>query len=92
MDGKWVYTSDDRKILDASGGAGVSCIGSNDQRVQDAINEQNKTGVTYAAPLDFVTMPAMALEGYLVDSTHGDLLHMEGYGSGTLRIDHCVQY
>ncbi|OAL04995.1 PLP-dependent transferase [Phaeosphaeriaceae sp. SRC1lsM3a] len=91
MDGKWVYTSDDRKILDASGGAGVSCIGSNDQRVQDAINEQNKTGVTYAAPLDFVTMPAMALEGYLVDSTHGDLLHMEGYGSGSEAVDAAVK-
>jgi adenosylmethionine-8-amino-7-oxononanoate aminotransferase len=57
MDGKWVHLSDDRKIIDASGDAGVMCIGANDQRVKDALNKQLNTGVNYAAPLDFVTIP-----------------------------------
>lgn len=84
MEGKWVRLSDGRKILDASGGAGVLCIGSKDQRVISAINAQLQTGVAYAASLDFVTKPAGALEEYLADSTGRDLVHMNAVGSGMI--------
>lgn len=92
MDGKWVFLSDGRKILDASGGAGVSCIGANDHRVNYAIYKQLQTGVAYAAPLDFVTRPARALQEYLAATTNNDLIHMEAYGSGTPHLDYSGQH
>ena len=47
--GKGIYliTEDNRKILDASSGAAVSCIGHGDKRVIKVINIQHKTGASY---------------------------------------------
>ena len=49
--GKDVYiiTKDNRKVLDGSSGAAVSCIGHGNRRVIKAIKNQCNTGVTYAS-------------------------------------------
>ncbi|KAH7406972.1 omega-amino acid-pyruvate aminotransferase [Phaeosphaeria sp. MPI-PUGE-AT-0046c] len=83
MDGRWVHLDDGRKILDASGGAGVMCIGAKDERVRKAYNKQFKTGVMYATPLDFTTDAGIALAWYLIETTYDDLVHMVAYNSGS---------
>lgn len=45
--GVFIVTEDGLIYLDGSSGAGVSSIGHRNKRVIDAINQQNKTGITY---------------------------------------------
>jgi adenosylmethionine-8-amino-7-oxononanoate aminotransferase len=83
MDGKWIYLADGRKVIDASGGAGVMCIGAKEERVRDAYNHQFDTGIMYVPALDFCTDASLALAYYLVESTNGDLVQAVFYSSGT---------
>jgi adenosylmethionine-8-amino-7-oxononanoate aminotransferase len=82
MDGKWIYLADGRKVIDASGGAGVMCIGAKEERVREAYNQQFDTGVMYVPALDFYTDPGAILATYLIESTNGDLVQVVFYSSG----------
>lgn len=68
--GLYLVLSDKRRIIDASGGAAVSCIGHGDQRVRDAMAAQI-TKLDYCHSLFFSCPSSEALSRWLVDSTEG---------------------
>ncbi|MCJ1310504.1 hypothetical protein MMC25_004168 [Agyrium rufum] len=68
--GLYLTLSSGRKVLDASGGAAVSCIGHGDLRVQEAIAKQIKR-LDYCHSLFFSCPPLEDLTRLLVDSTNG---------------------
>jgi adenosylmethionine-8-amino-7-oxononanoate aminotransferase len=47
--GLYLFTLDDRIILDASSGAAVACLGYGNEKVISAINELLNTGTPYVA-------------------------------------------
>lgn len=71
-EGSYLILSDNRRILDASGGAAVSCIGHGDSRVRQAIVAQlNK--VEYATTTFYTTDACEELCRELVNSTDGQM-------------------
>ncbi|KAL1800910.1 hypothetical protein ACET3X_001252 [Alternaria dauci] len=84
--GNWLSVSDENKtwrIFDASGGAAVSNIGHKDQRVYDAIRQQEETGVGYAASMSFQTEIAEDFADFLLESTDDKMTEVVFYGSGS---------
>lgn len=80
-EGKYLVLNDGRKILDASGGPAVSCIGHGDSRVRQAIVTQlNK--VEYAATTFYTTDVCEELCRELVSSTDGHMSHAYIVNSG----------
>ena len=71
-DGVWLHTADGRRVLDAAGGAAVSCLGHNHPRVVEAIRRQAGT-LAYAHTGFFSSEPAEALAGLLVGHEPGGL-------------------
>jgi adenosylmethionine-8-amino-7-oxononanoate aminotransferase len=69
-EGNYVTLEDGRRILDASGGAAVVCIGHGNTRVHDAIAAQLKQ-VSYCSTTFYTTDVCEKLCEELVDSTHG---------------------
>lgn len=72
---------DGTRAFDASSGAGVSCLGRYDKRVEDAWVEHYRMGVGYV-PASLYAQVSEDLAQVLVDSTDGKMLHAEFYGSG----------
>ncbi|KAL9588932.1 MAG: hypothetical protein Q9203_002265 [Teloschistes exilis] len=70
--GLYLVLSDKRRIIDASGGAAVSCIGHGDERVRDAMVAQ-VTELDYCHSLFFSCPSSEALCRWLVDSTEGQM-------------------
>lgn len=68
--GLYLVLSDRRRIIDATGGAAVSCIGHGDQRVRDAISTQIMK-LDYCHSLFFSCSPSEDLSRVLIDSTNG---------------------
>ncbi|KAK6400645.1 hypothetical protein LTR95_019285, partial [Oleoguttula sp. CCFEE 5521] len=69
--GNYLYLSNGQKIFDATGGAAVACLGSNDERVAKALIEQLTDGVSYCHSLFFATDAAEQLASLLISSTNG---------------------
>ncbi|KAI3329232.1 exocyst complex protein exo70 [Xylariaceae sp. AK1471] len=69
-EGNYVVLEDGRRILDASGGAAVACIGHGNTRVHDAIAAQLKQ-ISYCSTIFYTTDVCEKLCQELVDSTHG---------------------
>ncbi|KAF2968228.1 hypothetical protein GQX73_g5299 [Xylaria multiplex] len=69
-EGNYVILEDGRRILDASGGAAVACIGHGNTRVHDAIVAQLKQ-ISYCSTIFYTTDVCERLCQELVDSTHG---------------------
>lgn len=63
---------DGRKILDATGGAAVSCIGHGDERVVEAIATQAKT-LDYCHTMFYSCPSAEELCTKLIESTNGQM-------------------
>jgi adenosylmethionine-8-amino-7-oxononanoate aminotransferase len=84
-DGMWYILQNGRRVLDGSGGAGVSSIGHKDLRVLKANTAHFNTGVHYA-PGDFMSDPVLKLSRLLVNSTDGDLRRAVFYNSGMLTL------
>jgi len=85
--GNWLSVSDETKtwrIFDASGGAAVSNIGHKDQRVYEAIRQQEETGVGYAASMSFQTEVAEDFADFLLESTDDKMTEVVFYGSGNI--------
>jgi adenosylmethionine-8-amino-7-oxononanoate aminotransferase len=79
--GGYIYLEDGKTILDATGGAAVSCIGHNDPRVNQAIIDQlNK--ISYAHTAFFGSQPFEALAKTLVESTGGKMTKLLVISSG----------
>ena len=68
--GLYLSLSDGRRIIDATGGAAVSCIGHGDKRVRDAISTQI-TKLDYCHSLFFSCSSSEDLSRMLIDSTKG---------------------
>src|SRR4051795_8548794 len=71
-DGVWLIAEDGRRILDASGGAAVSCLGHQHPRVIEAISRQAPK-LAYAHTVFFSSEPAEALADKLVGHEPGGL-------------------
>lgn len=80
--GMYLYTSDGREILDATGGAAVVSIGHNHPRVKEAIMRQLDEVAYSWAPM-FTTHAAENLARELVDSTGGEMSKVFVVSSGT---------
>ena len=70
--GLYLTLSNGRKIIDASGGAAVSCIGHGNEQVRQAISSQINT-LDYCHSLFFSCHSSEALARNLIDSTHGKM-------------------
>lgn len=68
--GSYLITDTGLEILDATCGAAVSCLGHNDKRVHEAIQEQLQK-VSYCYSLYFTNSAMEKLCKFLVDSTGG---------------------
>src|SRR3981189_532433 len=71
-EGMWLIGEDGRRILDASGGAAVSCLGHQHPRVLEAMARQ-ASKLAYAHPSFFSAEPAEALADKLVGHEPGGL-------------------
>ena len=79
--GLYLTLSDGRQIIDASGGAAVSCIGHGDERVRQIIASQ-VTKLDYCHSLFFSCGPSEALSRALIDSTDGIMARVFIVNSG----------
>ncbi|KAG9686998.1 PLP-dependent transferase, partial [Aureobasidium melanogenum] len=70
--GNYLYLADGGKLLDATGGAAVSCLGHGHQRVKEAIISQLDV-VSYVHSATFATEAAELLAKELVESTGGEM-------------------
>lgn len=70
--GSYLITDTGLEILDATCGAAVSCLGHNDTRVHEAIQEQLQK-VSYCYSLYFTNSAMENLCKLLVDSTGGEM-------------------
>ncbi|KAI4731434.1 aminotransferase, class III [Aureobasidium sp. EXF-10728] len=68
--GNYLHLSDGGKLLDATGGAAVSCLGHGNERVKEAIISQLDV-VSYVHSATFATEAAEKLAKELVGSTNG---------------------
>lgn len=70
--GNYLHLSNGGNLLDATGGAAVSCLGHGNKRVKDAIISQLDV-VSYVHSATFGTDAAEKLAKALVDSTGGEM-------------------
>ncbi|KAF2843726.1 adenosylmethionine-8-amino-7-oxononanoate aminotransferase [Patellaria atrata CBS 101060] len=75
--------SNGQEILDATGGAAVSCLGHGSQRVQKAIMAQMDIGVSYCHSMFFSTTASEGLAEELIASTNGQMAKAFIVGSGS---------
>jgi adenosylmethionine-8-amino-7-oxononanoate aminotransferase len=80
--GNYLTLGNGQVILDATGGAAVSCIGHGSQRVKNAIAAQLDE-TAYCHTLLFTSSGAEGLARVLVDSTHGEMAKAFIVSSGT---------
>jgi adenosylmethionine-8-amino-7-oxononanoate aminotransferase len=80
--GNTISLSNGWRILDASGGAAVSCIGRVDERVERAVVKQMRLGLSYVSSMAFDTDVAEKLASYLTTSTNDEMTKVVFYSSG----------
>ncbi len=84
--GVWLQTADGKEILDASGGAAVSCLGHGHARIIAAIQRQAGT-LAYAHTGFFSSEPAEALAEELVGHEPGGLAWAYFVSSGSEAVE-----
>jgi adenosylmethionine-8-amino-7-oxononanoate aminotransferase len=84
--GVWLHTADGRAVLDASGGAAVSCLGHGHPRVIEAIQRQAAT-LAYAHTGFFSSEPAEALADILVGHEPGGLAYAYFVSGGSEAVE-----
>src|SRR5437773_2000671 len=89
-DGVWLIAEDGRRILDASGGAAVSCLGHQHPRVLDAISRQ-ASKLAYAHTSFFSSEPAEALADLLVGEEPGGLAYAYFVSGGSEAIEASIK-
>jgi adenosylmethionine-8-amino-7-oxononanoate aminotransferase len=85
-DGVWLIAEDGRRVLDASGGAAVSCLGHQHPRVLEAMSKQ-ASKLAYAHTAFFSSEPAEALADLLVGSEPGGLAYAYFVSGGSEAIE-----
>ena len=88
--GVWLIAEDGRRILDASGGAAVSCLGHQHPRVIEAIGRQ-ASKLAYAHTSFFSSEPAEALADKLVGDEPGGLGYAYFVSGGSEAIEASIK-
>lgn len=70
--GLYLTLSNGKRIIDATGGAAVSCIGHGNERVREAISAQIGQ-LDYCHSMFFSCPSSESLARVLIDSTHGHM-------------------
>jgi adenosylmethionine-8-amino-7-oxononanoate aminotransferase len=81
-EGIYLHLADGRRIIDASGGAAVACLGHGNRRISDAIGRQAAT-MAYAHTGTFSSQPAEDLADIVLDGEPGGLSHAYFCSSGS---------
>jgi adenosylmethionine-8-amino-7-oxononanoate aminotransferase len=89
-EGVWLIAEDGRKILDASGGAAVSCLGHQHPRVLEAMSRQ-MARLAYAHTGFFSSEPAEALAEQLVGEEPGGLAYAYFVSGGSEAIEASIK-
>ena len=89
-EGVWLIAEDGRKILDASGGAAVSCLGHQHPRVLEAMSRQ-MAKLAYAHTGFFSSEPAEALAEQLVGEEPGGLAYAYFVSGGSEAIEASIK-
>jgi adenosylmethionine-8-amino-7-oxononanoate aminotransferase len=89
-DGVWLIAEDGRRILDGSGGAGVSCLGHQHPRVIEAIARQ-ASKLAYAHTGFFSSEPAEQLAERLVGDEPGGLAYAYLVSGGSEAIEASIK-
>jgi adenosylmethionine-8-amino-7-oxononanoate aminotransferase len=79
--GSYIFLEDGRKILDATGGAAVTCLGHGNEEVNRAIISQINQ-ISYCHTAFFGNKSCEDLSSYLVESTGGKLSRLFVTSSG----------
>ena len=89
-DGVWLISEDGRRILDASGGAAVSCLGHQHPRVIEAMSRQ-AAKLVYAHTAFFSSEPAEELAEQLVGHEPGGLAYAYFVSGGSEAIEASIK-
>jgi adenosylmethionine-8-amino-7-oxononanoate aminotransferase len=89
-EGVWLISEDGRRVLDASGGAAVSCLGHQHPRVLEALSRQGSK-IAYAHTAFFSTEPAEALADHLVGHEPGGLAYACFVSGGSEAIEASIK-
>jgi adenosylmethionine-8-amino-7-oxononanoate aminotransferase len=89
-DGVWLIAEDGRRILDASGGAAVSCLGHQHPRVIEAMAKQ-ASKLAYAHTAFFSSEPAEELAERLVGHEPGGLGYVYFVSGGSEAIEASIK-
>ncbi|MCK1282518.1 aspartate aminotransferase family protein [Bradyrhizobium sp. 44] len=89
-EGVYLFAEDGRRIIDASGGAAVSCLGHQHPRVIAAITKQAST-LAYAHTAFFSSEPAEALAERLVGHEPGGLAYAYFVSGGSEAVEASIK-
>src|ERR1700751_926256 len=89
-EGVWLISEDGRRVLDASGGAAVSCLGHQHPRVLDAIARQ-ASKLAFAHTAFFSSEPAEALADNLVGHEPGGLAYVYFVSGGSEAVEASIK-
>jgi len=89
-EGVWLIAEDGRRILDASGGAAVSCLGHQHPRVLDAMARQ-ASKLVYAHTAFLSSEPAEALADHLVGHEPGGLAYAYLVSGGSEAVEASIK-
>ncbi|EME48083.1 hypothetical protein DOTSEDRAFT_69875 [Dothistroma septosporum NZE10] len=81
-EGNYLHLSNGQRILDATGGAAVACIGHGNVQVQEALMQQ-MSQVSYCHSLFYATSASEDLAQILIDSTDGEMARVFIASSGS---------
>ncbi len=88
--GIMLHTADGRAVIDAAGGAAVSCLGHGHPAVGAAIAAQAAT-LAYAHTATFTSAPAEALADHLLSDAPGGLTHAWFCSSGSEAMEAAIK-
>ena len=89
-EGVWLVAKDGRRVIDASGGAAVSCLGHQHPRVLDAIARQ-ASKLAFAHTAFFSSEPAEELAECLVGHEPGGLAYVYFVSGGSEAIEASIK-
>lgn len=89
-EGVWLIAEDGHRVLDASGGAAVSCLGHQHPRILEAMARQ-MSKLAYAHTAFFSSEPAEALADHLVGSEPGGLSYAYFVCGGSEAIEAAIK-
>ncbi len=81
-EGIYLHLADGTKVIDASGGAAVACLGHGNRRIAEAIGRQAAT-MAYAHTGSFISQPAEDLADIILRDRPGGLTHAWFCSSGS---------